>query len=99
MTVSTHELELLAGSGVDDRDRSRRAALEPAQETGRLVEGPLRGAQADALKRRAAAGPERLEPLDRQRQVRAALVRDEGVDLVDDDGVDGRETLAPPGTT
>ena len=37
---------------------------------------------------------QRFEPLERQRQVRAALGRHERVDLVDDDRVDGAQRLA-----
>ena len=51
----------------------------------------LRGRQADALRRRVA---QRLEPLEREREVRAALVARDGVDLVDDHGVDGAQQRA-----
>jgi hypothetical protein len=56
------------------------------QEAPHLVEGLHRGAEADALERRRG---ERLEPLQRQRQVRAPLVAHQRVDLVDDHGADG----------
>jgi hypothetical protein len=47
--------------------------------------------QADALRRRVR---DRLEPFERQHQVRAALRRGERVDLVDDDRVDVDERVA-----
>jgi hypothetical protein len=53
----------------------------------------LGGGQADA---RGPAGAERLEPFERERQVGAALVARHGVDLVDDDRLDGRQGLAAP---
>ena len=63
-------------------------ALGPAEEARDLLERVLGGAQADPLQARAgatggAAGLQ-LEALERQRQVRAALGRGHGVDLVDD---------------
>jgi len=47
--------------------------------------------QADALR---IADGEHREPLERQRQVNAALGRRERVDLVDDDGVDRAQAIA-----
>ena len=56
-----------------------------AEEARDLLDRPHRGREADALR-----GPleQRVEPLERQRQVRAALGRRDGVHLVDDHRVD-----------
>ena len=70
------EVELLARAGVDDPDRPR-ARHEPAD----LLERPLRRREADALDRLA---DQAVEPLERQREVRAALRARDGVDLVED---------------
>ena len=72
-----------------------RAALEPAEEAGDLLERALRGREADPL-RGGVAGrrDEMLEPLEADRQVGAALGGGEGVDLVDDDGLDAAQRLA-----
>ena len=65
----------------DGGRRGRRPA--PLSSARRLLDGPLRGRQADAL------GPaselEVLETLEGEREVRAPLVACQGVDLVDDD--------------
>jgi len=53
----------------------------------------LGGREPDALQRPSAIR-DRLEPFQRQRQVGAALGGHEGVDLVDDDGVDRPKRLA-----
>jgi hypothetical protein len=52
------------------------------------LDGLLRGREADAQQSPAA---ERVEALERQREVGAALVGGERVDLIDDDGAGGRE--------
>ena len=64
--------------GVPSAARRCRPAAAPTSSIGFCVaERPMRcSAPAD----------ERVEPLERQRQVRAALVARDGVDLVDDDG-------------
>ena len=54
------DLERLAHAGVDDGDRpgpapGRRVVLEAAEEAGDLLERPLGGRQADALRRALAA--------------------------------------------
>ena len=88
-----HDLDLhrLADAGVDDRHRTRLAGRGvAAEEAGDLLERTLRGRQPDALGR---AGGDLLQPLERQRQVGAALGRGEGVDLVDDDGLDTGQGL------
>ena len=64
-----------------------------AQEPRDLVERPLRGGQADALEGSRADG---LQPLERQRQMRAALGGHQRVDLVDDDRLDRAKHLAGP---
>ncbi len=74
--------------------RARRLSADdsrPAQKPRHLVERPLGRRQADALRRLLAA---RREPLERQREVRAALGRHQRVDLVDDDRVDAAQRLA-----
>ncbi len=68
------------------------AAVRPAGEKSRDVANRLlRGRQADTLQR-----PLRdlLEPLDRQRQMRAPPRPDDGVYLVDDDGPDRSQHLS-----
>ena len=67
----------------------------PAAEVGgHRAQRPLRGRQADALRRLVG---ERLQPLQRQRQVGAALGARQGVDLVDDDPLDAAQRLARRG--
>jgi hypothetical protein len=70
------------------------------QECADQLDRVLRGGEADALRRRAAAGEKRagrepvlaadqgVQPFERERQVSAALVVGDGVDFVDDDGAD-----------
>jgi len=68
---------------VDDGGGPRRP--RPGEEAGRLLDGPLGGRQPDAL---GAAGElQVLEALQGEREVRAALVARQGVDLVDDHAV------------
>ena len=78
----------LLSAGVDDRH----LAARPDEEAADLLERVLRGAQADPLDRRPPAW--RLEALERQREVRAALGVRDGVDLVDDHRLDAAEHLA-----
>ena len=78
------EVERLAHAGVDDRARALRADQEAAD----LLERVLRGAQPDPLD--VTAGRLR-QPLQRQRQVGAALGLRDGVDLVDDHLLDAVE--------
>ena len=77
-------------AGVDDRAFRRRPALRRRRrpESGRPLDRLLRRRQADALQPPAA---QRIEPLERQREMRAALVRRDRVDLVDDDGARVRQ--------
>ena len=65
--------------------------LGAAEEPRDFVERALRCGEADPLRRSLAV---RLEPLERQREMRAALGRHQGVDFVDDDGVDRPQRLA-----
>ena len=62
-----------------------------ADEARDLLERPLRRRQRDALRIALAEG---REPLEREREVRAALGRGDGVHLVDDHGLDAGEHLA-----
>ena len=71
------EVAVLDVPGVDDR-----AGRTAGQEAPDLLDRLLRGGEPDAHQPRSG---QRLEPLERQREVRAALVRRERVDLVDDD--------------
>ena len=61
-----------------------------AQESRHLFERPLRCREADALQRLLC---QRLQPLQGQGKVRAALGGNQRVNLVDDDGVDGAQRL------
>ncbi len=79
---------------VDDRGRGPRAA----QQSRRDLHGPHRRRKTDALDLRRAVAfgvNQRLEALERKREVRAALVGRHGVDLVDDDGAHVAQR-APP---
>ena len=71
---------------------ARRAVRAGADQEARdLLDRLLRRREADAQQPVAA---ERRQPLEREREVRAALVRRERVDLVDDHGARGREHRA-----
>ena len=74
---------------IDDR---RPLAVGGEQEVGHRLDRPLRGREPDAQRRRAG---EVRQTLERDRQVRAALVVDHGVDLVHDHGLDRAQHLAP----
>ena len=80
------EVERLAHAGVDDRA----GALRADQEAADLLERVLGGAQADPLH---VAARRLRQPLERERQVRAALGLRDGVDLVDDHLLDAVEDL------
>jgi hypothetical protein len=89
------EIESTLMAEIDDpagrrHARARGSAL-PHQEPGQGRDGLLGGGEPDALGRCVA---QLGEPLERERQMRAALVAREGVDLVDDHRVDGAEQLA-----
>ena len=75
------EVELAAMADVDDgRSRASRAG----QEMRDLLDRLLRRRQADARR----PVRQQVKPLQRERQVRAALVVGDGVDFVDDHGLD-----------
>ena len=85
------DLERLADAGVDDGDGAGPAgASQTAEEAGHLLQRALRGRQPDPLRRPLAQG---VEPLQAERQVGAPLGGGEGVDLVDDDGLDTAQRL------
>ena len=81
------EVERLADPGVDDP----RGAPRADQEAPDLLERVLRGAEADALR---VVLCELGQALERERQVRPALGRGHGVDLVDDHRLDAAQHLA-----
>src|SRR2546430_14469577 len=68
--------------------------MESAEDPGDLVKRTLCRREADALQPRRIPAAQLLEPLEGQREVRAALRRDDGVDLVDDDALHRAERLA-----
>ena len=76
------EVELLAGARVDELDRPA-AGDEPAD----LCERPLGRREADPLQRPV---DEPREPLDREREVGAALAARDRVHLVEDQRLDRR---------
>src|SRR5439155_6437782 len=67
------------------------ASVYTAQKPRDFVERPLRGRQAYPLRRPFA---QRLEPFERQREVRAPFGRYERVDFVDDNGIDRSERFS-----
>ena len=83
------QVQRLADAGVDDRAASPRADHEAPD----LLQRVLRRAEADALGL-AVALLQRVQALERQREVRAALGGGHGVDLVDDHRLDAGEDLA-----
>ncbi len=101
------ELEAFGFGGVDDGDGAgigyhsvgrwgggRAAALlsfgmiHATEKEGDFFEWALGGGEADALERTLDDG---FEALEREGEMGAAFGRDEGVDLIDDDGVDGAQ--------
>ena len=86
------ELERLARARVNDPDLAPRTAA--TQESGDRLERALGRREPDPLEPRGIGGPQRLQPLQAERQVGAPLGPGDGVDLVDDDVLDGTETLA-----
>ena len=79
------DVEVAAVSAVDDR-RHGAPVPRPRQQPGHHLEGPLGGRQPDPLEPAAALGHHLCQPFEGQREVGAALVAGQGVDLVDDDG-------------
>jgi hypothetical protein len=100
-----HELDRLGCTRVEHRHGARHEATfavdRPAAEEARdLLERALRRREAHALEGRRigpALATQGLEPLEREEEVRAALARQDGVDLVDDHGVHVDERLARVG--
>ena len=84
MTSMSSALRVPASTMVTGRGPRR--AVVAAEEAGDLLERALGGREADALRR--ALGCELLEPLEGEREVRAALGGGDGVDLVDDHRLD-----------
>ena len=84
------ELQLLARTGVDDRDRTGAVRPEATEEPRDLVERTLRRGEADALRR---AVRDLVEPFEAQHEVRTALGGRHRVDLVDDHVLDGAQRL------
>ena len=80
------EVEILARSRIDELDRTI-----AGDEAADLLERALRRREADALRRALEQG---VEPLQREREVGAALRARNGVDLVDDHGLDPAQRLA-----
>ena len=80
------EVELLARAGVDERDRPA-----AARRTGR---SPRAAAASPTARCAASAARRALEPLDRERQVRAALRAGDRVHLVEDQRLDRAQRLA-----
>ena len=80
------EVPLLGAGRRHDLD-----GLRAAEEARHLVERTDRRAEADALR---GLVEERVEALEADREVGAALGAGDGVDLVDDDGVDAAQRLA-----
>ncbi|MCY1350371.1 hypothetical protein D9M69_366010 [compost metagenome] len=70
--------------------RGRQGRLAAEQEARDLVDRLLRGGQTDAQQRPPA---QRLQPLEAEHQVAAALAAGDGVDLVDDDAAAAGEHL------
>jgi hypothetical protein len=63
-----------------------------------FIERPLRCGQPDTLKPHIVTRrSQRFEPFERQREMRPALARYEGVNLIDDDRIDIDEPLTRPG--
>jgi len=76
-------------TGGETRTHVRRVGA--AQKARDLVQGTLRGRETNPLRRGPTPGSQALE---RQREVRAALGRNERVNLVDDDRVQTDEGVA-----
>src|SRR4051812_10423733 len=91
------ELERLARARIDDADRTRTGVGEATEESRDLLERTLGRGETDALEPALALGVrgrhESLEPLERDREMRAALRRHHRVDLVDDHRLDVLQRL------
>ena len=84
------EVEVALMAGVDDG----RQGPVADEEGGDALDRPLGRGEPDPARSPVA---DRFEALERHREVSAALVAGDGVDLVDDDGLDGLEPLAALG--
>ena len=89
MTTSISSGLLMPASTIADRPRHA-GRRPPPEEPRHLLQRALGGRQPDALRR---CGRDLLEPLEGQGEVGPALGRGEGVDLVDDDGLDAGQRL------
>ncbi len=96
------EIDLLAASGIDDRDRPRLVAdpapgrtdcPQAAEVAGHLLERALGRREADSYE---AFRCSTFKPLQQQGQKDPTLVRAEGVDLIDDHVRDRPKALACP---
>jgi hypothetical protein len=99
LLVRAHRAQLVAQdldseihvAALAPRPRSRASAGWPDEQPRRRLDRAHRGGQAHALKPRHAAARRRdqlVQPLERQREMSAALVARHRVDLVHDDGAD-----------
>jgi hypothetical protein len=84
------QIEAAAVPAVDDRGER---LARPHQQAGRRLDRLDGGREADANRRMTG---DCLEPLERERQMRAPLVAREGVDLVDDDCFHGGDRRPGP---
>ena len=82
------EVSFSGVAGVDDGASARLAVLAAGEEVGDGLDGALGRGQSDAGD---GAPGERVQALEREREMRAPLVAGDGVDLVDDRGADARE--------
>ena len=82
------EVEVALVAGVDDLGQRPIADEQP----GDRLDRPLRRGQTDPRRTGVA---QRFEPFQREREMRPTLVARDGVDLVDDYGVDGAQRLPP----
>ena len=83
--TSTAEIELALVADVDDHGIGRGYFAIAGEKMRDLFDRLLRGRKADAHRRLVS---QRFQPLERKRQVRAALVVGDGVNFVDDHGLD-----------
>ncbi len=86
-----HECEIAFADVTAVDDLAGGPGSRAGQEARDLLDGPLRGRQPDALHRLRC---QRVQPLERQGQVRAALSAGDRVDLVDDHGPRARQHAA-----
>ena len=89
------EIEVLASAGVDELDRAIGSAVTTCDEAADLLQRALRRREADPLCRPV---EQRVEALERESEVGAALGARDGVHLVDDHRVDRAQRLAGLGS-